>query len=254
MISKNSLRIQCHKQVINSKPSPCKLLGYGTFLMSSISSINAHSLWLLVYSGLAIEHSSTKVHPIQLLPITISIDTKDTHTRCTERVAEAITKIDDSFENVVLYQGDEPLFSPKILKMLANYISNNADRTVTLMDEISEEQAEDLNNPKVVVDLNNYAAFFSRAAIPGSLKGHSEKFFKHIGVVAFKKSLLYEYANMAEGPLERAESIDMLRFIEHSVPIKMLLCESKTIGVDTPKDLEDVEKLMVNDSYYLGYK
>lgn len=183
-----------------------------------------------------------------------SIDTKDTHTRCTERIAEAITKIDDSFENVVLYQGDEPLFSPEILKMLANYISNNADRTVTLMDEISEEQAEDLNNPKIVVDLNNYAAFFSRSAIPGSLKGHTEKFFKHIGVVAFKKSLLYEYANMAEGPLERAESIDMLRFIEHSVPIKMLLCESKTIGVDTPKDLEDVEKLMVNDSYYLGYK
>ena len=59
---------------------------------------------------------------------------------------------------------------------------------------------------------------------------------------------------MSEGPLERAESIDMLRFIEHSVPVKMLLCESKTIGVDTPKDLKDVEKLMAKDSYYLSYK
>ena len=138
--------------------------------------------------------------------------------------------------------------------MLSNYISNNTDRTVTLMDEITEEQAKDLNNPKVVVDLNNYAALFSRAAIPGSLKGHNEKFYKHIGVVAFKKSLLKEYAEMSEGPLERAESIDMLRFIEHGTPIKMLLCESKTIGVDTPKDLNDVEELMTKDNYFLKYK
>ena len=183
-----------------------------------------------------------------------SIDTKNTHTRCTERIAEAITKIDDSFENVVLYQGDEPLFSPVILRVLSDYISINAERTVTFMDEITEEQAEDLNNPKVVVDLNDYASLFSRAVIPGSLKGHNEKYYKHIGVVAFNKFLLYEYAKMSEGPLERAESIDMLRFIEHSVPVKMLLCESKTIGVDTPKDLKDVEKLMAKDSYYLSYK
>ena len=59
---------------------------------------------------------------------------------------------------------------------------------------------------------------------------------------------------MLEGPLERAEEIDMLRFIENGVPIKMLLCESKTIGVDTPQDLADVEKLMITDNYYLKYK
>ena len=91
-----------------------------------------------------------------------------------------------------MYQGDEPLFSPLNLEYLSDYISKNNDKTVTLMDEITESQAHDLNNPKVVVDLNNYASFFSRSAIPGSLKKHNEKFYKHIGVVAFKKPLLYE--------------------------------------------------------------
>ena len=184
-----------------------------------------------------------------------TIDTKNTHSRCTARIAEAITKLDqNSFENVILFQGDEPLFSPKVLEKLANYISTNDYRTVTLMDEIDQTQALDLNNPKVVIDKQDRAIYFSRSPIPGSLKGHDEKYFKHIGVVGFKKNLLHDYTLMLEGPLERAEEIDMLRFIENGVPIKMLLCESETIGVDTPQDLADVEKLMITDNYYLKYK
>ena len=155
---------------------------------------------------------------------------------------------------MILFQGDEPLFSPKVLEKLANYISTNDYRTVTLMDEIDQTQALDLNNPKVVIDKQDRAIYFSRSPIPGSLKGHDEKYFKHIGVVGFKKNLLHDYTLMLEGPLERAEEIDMLRFIENGVPIKMLLCESKTIGVDTPQDLADVEKLMITDNYYLKYK
>lgn len=189
------------------------------------------------------------------------IMTKNDVVRSTDRVAEALRKIEAHIQTkidiVVMIQGDEPLVNPE---MIANSISPlliDTDIQITcLMTEIYEEdEIDDTNAVKVVVDNFNNALYLSRCAIPYQQRGvYGLPHLKKINVSAIRRDFLYHFTSLPQSPLELVEDIGMLRIIENSMKLKMVMTESYTVSVDTKKDLEIVRDLMKEDLWYNKYK
>lgn len=165
--------------------------------------------------------------------------TCDSHTSGTSRIAEVIDG--QGYENVVNIQGDEPFTSPKLIDDLFGGLEAGYDM-VTAYHEIESE--EELNNPnivKVVKSISGEAIYFSRSPIPYMRPPMTFKdldFYRHIGVYGYKSEFLTAYANMPASVLEEAEQLEQLRVVTAGKPIKMVLAEELTIGIDTPEDLD----------------
>jgi len=112
--------------------------------------------------------------------------------------------------------------------------------------EISEEEAKSQDVVKVVMDQHDDALYFSRAVIPGLIGKQTRTFYKQLGLMAFRREALEQFARLTPTPHEKSESVDMLRFLEHGVAIRMVRTAHKTIAVDTPADLERVKKALKN--------
>ena len=174
------------------------------------------------------------------------------HERATDRVAEAAEHVDP--EIVVMIQGDEPMItSSMIVEALRPMLQVSSIGCVNLARQVTTEQEfVDPNTIKIVTDVNSNALYFSRAAIPSTAFG-TANVLKQVCVIPFRRSLLRTFAKLPPTPLERAESIDMLRLIEHGIPVRIVKTEIETHAVDTPEDLRLVEELLRGDSLVQCY-
>ena len=189
-----------------------------------------------------------------------AVMTLDTHERCTDRTAEATLIIEENtgekVDIVVMIQGDEPMTTPEMIeKSLEPMLDNSEILVLNLMAKIKTEQEfEDPNEVKVVVGLDGDAVYFSREPIPSRKKGYTKvPMLKQVCVIPFRRDYLFKFNEMPETPLERIESVDMMRVIEHGDKVKMVMTETETLSVDTQEDLDKVVELMKQDQFLTFY-
>lgn len=181
------------------------------------------------------------------------------HRSGTDRCYEALQKVgEDKFDVVVNIQGDEPFIQKEQLETICDCFSDSSIDIATLVKPFSAdsgfEALENVNSPKVVVNNRMEAMYFSRSIIPFMrgkdknewLKGHT--YYKHIGLYAYKSSVLKEITKLPQSSLEIAESLEQLRWLENGYRIKVGITNVETIGIDTPEDLEKAEQFLKNNS------
>ncbi len=174
-----------------------------------------------------------------------AIMSKKNHESGSDRIAEAAADLD--VDIIVNVQGDEPFVQKDPLeKLLATFNEPNV-QVASLMQELTDQTLiEDPNYVKVAVDRNMNALFFSRSVIPyPRVKNISIPYYEHIGVYAFRKQALLNFTNWPMTPLEAAEKIECLRYLEYGVPLKMVLTQYMGVEIDTPEDLIKAAKLLL---------
>ena len=184
-----------------------------------------------------------------------AIMTSPKHNTGTERCAEALQlfQVEHSLEftHVINIQGDEPLLKKEHLLALKDCFKDARTQIATLIQTMQDP--EDLSNPnvvKVVVNRQLQALYFSRSPVPfiraaqGREKPGSHTFYSHIGLYAFSTKVLRKLIHLPPSPLEKAESLEQLRWLENSYPIQTTVTEHSSMGVDTPEDLENIAKMI----------
>ena len=178
-----------------------------------------------------------------------AVMTADSHERASDRVAEAAREIDADV--VVLVQGDEPMTRPEMIDAaLAPFAADDGVRCVNLTKRIKDgKEFHDPNTIKVVMDRNMNALFMTRQPIPTTPKDDFAAItaYKQVCIIPFRRETLLEYAGLAQTPLEIAESIDMNRFLENGIPVRMVETDIDSYAIDTPDDLARVEPLLGRD-------
>ena len=168
-----------------------------------------------------------------------AIMSKRTHESGSDRIAEAVADLD--IDVVVNVQGDEPFVKKEPLQKLLEVFTNESENVLvaSLMQVLTSQQnIDDPNYVKVTIDKKNNALFFSRSVIPYPRdKALAITYYEHVGVYAFKKQALLDFTNWPMSPLEAAEKIECLRYLENGVPIKMAVTDYMGVEIDTPEDL-----------------
>ncbi len=189
-----------------------------------------------------------------------AVMTSDTHTRCTDRTAEAMLKIEQATgkkaDIVVMVQGDEPMVTPGMIDAaLAPMLKDSSIQVVNLMADMdSVEEFEDPNEVKVVTDLYNNALYFSREPVPSRKKGVTVvPMKKQVCIIPFRRDYLLHFNSLKETPLEIIESVDMMRILENGDKVRMVPISERTFSVDTQADLEKTRELMQGDTLRLKY-
>lgn len=181
-----------------------------------------------------------------------AVMTRNDHKSGTDRIEEAIEKIGGDFDVVINVQGDEPFIQASQIKTVCDCFDDPSTEIATLgkpfgndMDAVSNP-----NSPKIVVDKRGYAMYFSRSIIP-FVRGKDKKewpfsypFLKHIGLYAYRRNVLKEVTQLPQGELEKAESLEQLRWLENGYRIKVGLTDVETVGIDTPEDLARAEAFL----------
>ena len=172
----------------------------------------------------------------------------------TDRCAEAYEKMGYEADIVINVQGDEPFIVTEQMATLVKCFENEAIDIATLVKPFSAESGiealENPNSPKVVINKRGEAIYFSRSAVPYLrdversewLKHHT--FYKHIGIYAFRAKTLGEITQLPQSPLEQAEKLEQLRWLENGYRIGVGITDIETIGIDTPEDLERAEQFL----------
>lgn len=175
--------------------------------------------------------------------------TSDQHRSGTDRCYEAYTKIGQGDDVVVNIQGDEPFIQPEQIETLKACFDNAGTQIATLVkpfrpDDDFETTLFNANSPKVVLNKNSEALYFSRSIIP-YMRGRDYRewlpnhtYYKHIGLYAYRADTLKEITRLSQSPLELAESLEQLRWLENGYKIKVGITSQETIGIDTPEDME----------------
>jgi 3-deoxy-manno-octulosonate cytidylyltransferase (CMP-KDO synthetase) len=184
-----------------------------------------------------------------------AIMTSPRHERASDRVAEAVSDL--KADIVVMVQGDEPMTVPTMVeKAIAPMIKHREVHCVNLVKRIlNEEEYTDPNTIKVVMDKQGHALYFSREPIPTKriLGVNNIAVFKQVCIIPFRHDLLMRYTRLEPTPLEKAESIDMLRLLEHGHTVHLVETECDTHSVDSPEDLRIVEEQMRHDPITYQY-
>ncbi len=187
--------------------------------------------------------------------------TADTHERASDRTAEAMEKIESKTGSradiAVMIQGDEPMLFPEMIdKAVRPLIEDKSIQVSNLMAPLkTKKEQKDPNEVKVVVDRSGFALYFSREPIPSWKKGAENiSMLKQVCIIPFRRDFLIKFNDLEQTPLEIAESVDMLRVLEHGFRVKMIRAGSETYSVDTGSDLKHVEKLMKDDVLIKKYK
>ena len=172
-----------------------------------------------------------------------AILTSPSHPTGTDRLAEVSRQIEaDVYVNV---QGDEPLIHPASIAACAGPLLQ--DRSVKMGSVYSEclpEEAEEPSVVKVVTDLDGFALYFSRFPIPYPRNLRTAGIKKHVGIYAYTRDVVQAFATWRQSPLEMAESLEQLRFMENGVRIKMSLGAGSELAVDTPEQAEQVRRIL----------
>jgi len=175
--------------------------------------------------------------------------TRADHKTGTDRLAEVAEKFPDA-EVIVNVQGDEPLIEPKLIdELVAQFVADKNLQMATVATELFDaEEMKNPNNVKVVMDKNNNALYFSRSLIPFP-RNAGAKVFKHIGIYAYRRKFLLDYAKMETTPLEKSESLEQLRALENGFKIRVIISDCKFIGVDTEEDLKLVNEIYRQEGF-----
>ncbi len=173
-----------------------------------------------------------------------AIMSRGSHESGSDRIAEAIEDMD--VDVVVNVQGDTPFVQKEPLKKLLDVFNDKNVQVGSMMQLLQgKEMIDNPNNVKVCVDKNSNALFFSRSVIPYPRNQNIHiPYYEHIGVYAYRKKALIDFTRWPLTPLEEAEKIECLRYLEYGVPIKMVLVDYMGVEIDTPEDLERAEKLL----------
>ncbi len=170
--------------------------------------------------------------------------TSTAHRSGTERVHEvAGHELADVYINV---QGDEPLTRPEHIATLVKVMQNTEAQVGTLMTPAAEVDIPNPNAVKVATDLNGRALYFSRATIPFDRDGTRPRYFKHLGLYAYRKPALDRFVQLPESSLEKSERLEQLRFLENGIPIFVGETPHDSVGVDTEEDLQRVIEILRN--------
>ena len=176
------------------------------------------------------------------------------HKSGTDRCYEAYTKVGKGYDVIVNIQGDEPFIQPSQLEELKLCFHDPQTEIATLVKPFTEEDGmeavQNPNSPKVVVNKNMNALYFSRSIIPYQRNQKPEDwckhhiYYKHIGLYAYRAEVLEAITSLPQSPLEMAESLEQLRWLENGYKIKVGITKVETIGIDTPQDLMKAEQFL----------
>lgn len=171
-----------------------------------------------------------------------AVMTRKDHPTGTDRLAEAAQNYPDA-DVIINIQGDEPLIDPELIDRLAQlFINDEKLMMATVKTPMLDEEKNEPGNVKVITDKNNYAIYFSRSLIPYPRNDMGVTVYKHIGIYAYRRDFLLNYARMKPTLLEQTESLEQLRAIENGYKIKVITSEKRFIGVDTKEDLAKVNE------------
>ncbi|MCR5834239.1 MAG: 3-deoxy-manno-octulosonate cytidylyltransferase [Selenomonadaceae bacterium] len=170
--------------------------------------------------------------------------TRADHKTGTDRLAEVAEKFPDA-DVVVNVQGDEPLIDPGLIdNLVAEFAKDDELQMATVATELNDENdMKNPNNVKVVLDRYNDALYFSRSLIPYPRNAGIASVFKHIGIYAYRRNFLIDYAKMEPTPLEQTESLEQLRALENGFKIRVIKSSCRFVGVDTEEDLRLVNEI-----------
>lgn len=177
-----------------------------------------------------------------------AVMTSTEHRSGTDRIQEAYSKIGEDFDVVINVQGDEPFIQPEQIESLKECFDSKDVELATLVKPFKKEDGFDVlfnpNSPKVVINKKNEAIYFSRSIVPYIRDSHHTEwldkhiFYKHIGMYAYRVDVLKEITQLPQSSLEKAESLEQLRWIENGYRIRVGYTDVETIGIDTPEDME----------------
>ena len=184
-----------------------------------------------------------------------AIMTSENHKSGTDRCYEAFSKLDEWYDVVLNVQGDEPFIQPEQIIELLKCFDDQDTQIATLAKRVTEKDGNaylvNPNNPKLIINSLNEAMYFSRSVIPyirGTENGNwvsHHSYLKHVGIYAYRAEILRELTLLEQSPLEIAESLEQLRWLENGYRIKVGFTEVETYGIDTPEDLEKVKGFIV---------
>jgi 3-deoxy-manno-octulosonate cytidylyltransferase (CMP-KDO synthetase) len=177
--------------------------------------------------------------------------TRQDHKSGTDRIEEAAEKIGTQADVIINIQGDEPFIQKSQIETLKSLFENSETQIGTLGKKFeSIEAATNPNSPKIVTDKNGFALYFSRSVIP-YIRGKEQTewlqhfpFLKHLGLYAYRRDVLRQITQLPQSPLELAESLEQLRWLENGYRIRVGLTDVETVGIDTPEDLRRAEEFI----------
>ena len=181
-----------------------------------------------------------------------AVMTSTNHKSGTDRIQEAATLINTDADVIINVQGDEPFIQRSQLETVCHLFDDPQVQIGTLGKPFETMEAtENPNSPKIVTDLQGYAMYFSRSVIP-FIRGKERQewlghfpFLKHIGLYAYRREVLSEITKLPQSPLELAESLEQLRWLQNGYRIKVGLTDVETVGIDTPEDLARAEAMLL---------
>lgn len=183
-----------------------------------------------------------------------AVMTRADHPSGTDRCREAYERLGEACDVIVNIQGDEPFIQPQQLEAIKGCFKDSATQIATLVKPFTAADGlaalENPNSPKVVVTADGHALYFSRSVVP-YLRGVDRSewlshhtFYKHIGLYAYRPEVLRAITALPQGTLERAESLEQLRWLEAGYAIRVAQTDVETIGIDTPQDLARAEAFL----------
>jgi len=174
----------------------------------------------------------------------IAVMTRTDHKSGTDRIEEAATLIGTTADVIINVQGDEPFIQRSQLETVKNLFDDPQVQIGTLGKPFETMEAvENPNSPKIITDLNGYAMYFSRSVIPFIRGKEREEWIGH-GLYAYRREVLAQITRLPQSPLELAESLEQLRWLQNGYRIKVGLTDVETVGIDTPEDLQRAEALL----------
>ena len=180
-----------------------------------------------------------------------AVMTRVDHKSGTDRIEEAAEKIGTDADVIINVQGDEPFIQRSQIETLCRQFDDSQTQIATLGKRFdSIEATENPNSPKIVCDLKGYALYFSRSVIP-YVRGKETAewlqhypFLKHLGIYAYRREVLAEITQLPQSPLEVAESLEQLRWLQNGYRIRVGETDVETVGIDTPDDLKRAETFL----------
>ena len=180
-----------------------------------------------------------------------AVMTRADHKSGTDRIEEAAEKIGTDADVIINIQGDEPFIQKSQIETLMQLFEHTETQIGTLGKRFETiDAAQNPNSPKIVTDLQGFALYFSRSIIP-FVRGQEQAtwlekypFLKHLGLYAYRREVLREVTKLPQSPLEIAESLEQLRWLENGYRIRVGLTDVETVGIDTPEDLQRAEEFL----------
>lgn len=177
--------------------------------------------------------------------------TRVDHKSGTDRIEEAVEKLGTDADVIVNIQGDEPFIHPSQIETVCHQFDDASTQIATLGKPFTSMNAvENANSPKIVTDNKGFALYFSRSVIP-FVRGIDREqwlchypYLKHLGIYAYRREVLREITRLPQSTLEKAESLEQLRWLQNGYRIRVGITDVETVGIDTPADLKRAEEFL----------